>query len=513
VQFRALRNTPKPRVAGTMSAMVDAEGSGQYADLDEFGQYKVQLPFDRTDKSPDKGSARIRMASPYSGDGHGMHFPLHKSTEVLLSFTDGDPDQPVIVGAVPNSTHTNVVDSGNPRVNRLTTAGGNKISIDDTDGAQSVSLYSPHTQTSIQLGSSSSGDPGSSSGASGYNTMTLGGSNTLVIGQTNELAVGPYNVVCATGQTAVTFPTYNSVVVGTYLNAIAGNNVTWTYGPTLTMQSGTTASFTDSNYMQASEYLKFGGGLTALGITAYAATKPIAIATKVLLAVTALGNLAAGTAIAATVTAGKGDPLDIAYDEIPLALGANALSAKIVATLTQKLSALYAALSQISTLELSETGISMTGNFTPESVASLSMTPPAVELFRTSIASASRATLSMEDAGASLEFEQGLSLAKASMTAASASLLFGGASGESSVVVGPTIVSRCDTTTLTIQPASFTALVEETELLLTADGLLASSGTTTLMMGDDLAALSAGPNSVAVDAEGVNIMGTLIQLG
>lgn len=29
------------------------------------------------------------MATPYSGSDHGMHFPLHKSAEVLLSFCDG----------------------------------------------------------------------------------------------------------------------------------------------------------------------------------------------------------------------------------------------------------------------------------------------------------------------------------------------------------------------------------------------------------------------------------------
>jgi uncharacterized protein involved in type VI secretion and phage assembly len=61
VQFRPARghDPPKPRVAGTMSATIDAEGSGEYAELDEYGQYKVQIAFDRTDKgAANKGSAR-----------------------------------------------------------------------------------------------------------------------------------------------------------------------------------------------------------------------------------------------------------------------------------------------------------------------------------------------------------------------------------------------------------------------------------------------------------------------
>jgi type VI secretion system secreted protein VgrG len=152
VQYRTPRVTPKPRIAGTMNAMVDAEGSGQYADLDEYGQYKVQLPFDRTDKAAVKGSARMRMATPYSGDGHGMHFPLLKNAEVLLSFTDGDPDQPVIVGTVSNSVNSNVVDQTNPAQNRIVTSGGNQLQFTDTQNQQSVWMYSPSGNTHIIIG-------------------------------------------------------------------------------------------------------------------------------------------------------------------------------------------------------------------------------------------------------------------------------------------------------------------------------------------------------------------------
>ena len=64
--------------------------SEKNAELDEFGQYKVQLPFDLTDKEPNKASARVRMATPYAGSNHGMHFPLHKNAEVLLSLRSVD---------------------------------------------------------------------------------------------------------------------------------------------------------------------------------------------------------------------------------------------------------------------------------------------------------------------------------------------------------------------------------------------------------------------------------------
>ena len=101
-QFRPKRTTPLPRFYGIMNAVIDAEGSGDYAELDEQGRYKVRLPFDIADRPDGKASSWLHMAQPYGGGGHGMHFPLHKGTEVLLSFVDGDPDRPIIASAVPN---------------------------------------------------------------------------------------------------------------------------------------------------------------------------------------------------------------------------------------------------------------------------------------------------------------------------------------------------------------------------------------------------------------------------
>lgn len=142
-QFRPECKTKRPHVAGTISAVVDAEGSGQYADMDELGQYKVQLPFVKSGKAANKGSARIRMATPYSGSGYGMHFPLHKGSEVLLSFIDGDPDQPVIVNAVSNSENKNVVNNSKAALGMVKTAAGNSLTFDDTENQQSGTVYSP----------------------------------------------------------------------------------------------------------------------------------------------------------------------------------------------------------------------------------------------------------------------------------------------------------------------------------------------------------------------------------
>lgn len=142
-QFRAPRVTPKPVIAGTLSAIIDDEGSGQYAQVNEYGQYKVQLLYDYSDKSANKGSTWLRLMSPYAGPNNGMHFPLLKGTEVLIAFNGGDPDQPVILGAVTNSETENMVTSDNNTKAGFVTPGRNVISIEDKAGQEGIMIASP----------------------------------------------------------------------------------------------------------------------------------------------------------------------------------------------------------------------------------------------------------------------------------------------------------------------------------------------------------------------------------
>ncbi len=151
-QFRPERKTPLARFQGTLSAKIDAGGSGQYAELDEHGRYKVVLPLDVSGRKDGKATAWLRMVQPYAGSGHGMHFPLHKGTEVLLAFIDGDPDRPIITGAVPNPETPSQVKDANQSQCRITSGGQNKIHMQDQSGAQGIYLSTPTHGTKFFLG-------------------------------------------------------------------------------------------------------------------------------------------------------------------------------------------------------------------------------------------------------------------------------------------------------------------------------------------------------------------------
>ncbi len=151
-QYRPARVTPKPRIAGTLSAKIDAAGSGQYAELDKYGRYKVILPFDLSGRKEGKASAFLRMMQPYAGEGMGFHAPLHKGTEVLLSFMDADPDRPVISGAVPNPETSSPVRDENQTQVRLVSGSGNVLHMEDEKGKERILMHSPTAGSFIRVG-------------------------------------------------------------------------------------------------------------------------------------------------------------------------------------------------------------------------------------------------------------------------------------------------------------------------------------------------------------------------
>jgi type VI secretion system secreted protein VgrG len=159
-QFRPERITEKPSISGSLSAHIDTEGGGDYAEIDQDGRYKVRMPFDLAGSGRGKASSWLRMAQPYAGSDHGMHFPLHKDTEVLLTFIDGDPDRPVIAAAVPNLLTPSVVTSTNCTQNWVATAGGNKMHMEDQKGSQRIQFETPQADTKFRMGAPSANQSG-----------------------------------------------------------------------------------------------------------------------------------------------------------------------------------------------------------------------------------------------------------------------------------------------------------------------------------------------------------------
>lgn len=133
VPYRPPRETPRPRIHGVVSGIIEADPGVETAQawIDDQGRYLVRMLFDTAAPGERKASLPIRMAQAHSGPGYGIHFPLRPGAEVLVTFLHGDPDRPVIVGSVPNAaTPTPVVDK-DATLHRIRTWSGVLVEIDD----------------------------------------------------------------------------------------------------------------------------------------------------------------------------------------------------------------------------------------------------------------------------------------------------------------------------------------------------------------------------------------------
>ncbi|KJG59606.1 type VI secretion protein VgrG [Photobacterium kishitanii] len=94
----------KPQVDGPQIAkVVGPEGEEIYCDT--YGRVKIQFPWDRYSNSDDKASCWVRVSQGWAGSQYGMVALPRVGHEVIVSFLEGDPDQPIITGRTYNATN------------------------------------------------------------------------------------------------------------------------------------------------------------------------------------------------------------------------------------------------------------------------------------------------------------------------------------------------------------------------------------------------------------------------
>nr|WP_298414687.1 type VI secretion system tip protein TssI/VgrG [uncultured Halomonas sp.] len=96
---------PKPRVDGPQVAFVVGP-EGEEIHCDEHGRVKVQFPWDRYAQGDDTSSAWIRVSQGWAGVGYGSLAIPRIGHEVIVSFLEGDPDQPLITGRTYHAVNT-----------------------------------------------------------------------------------------------------------------------------------------------------------------------------------------------------------------------------------------------------------------------------------------------------------------------------------------------------------------------------------------------------------------------
>lgn len=100
--FRPQRVQPKPIVPGVQSAIVVGPAS-QEIHTDELGRIKIRFLWDRSGAMDENAcTIWVRVAQAAAGHWGGTFFLPRVGDEVLVAFTDGDPDKPVVIGSLYN---------------------------------------------------------------------------------------------------------------------------------------------------------------------------------------------------------------------------------------------------------------------------------------------------------------------------------------------------------------------------------------------------------------------------
>jgi type VI secretion system secreted protein VgrG len=147
VPYRPRRVTPKPIIQGVQTAVVVGP-SGEEIWVDKYGRVKVQFHWDREGKKDEKSSCWIRVSQNWAGKRWGAMFIPRIGQEVIVSFLEGDPDQPLITGSVYNAEQ--VVPYDLPKEQTKSTmksdsskghGGFNELRFEDKKGSEQIFLH------------------------------------------------------------------------------------------------------------------------------------------------------------------------------------------------------------------------------------------------------------------------------------------------------------------------------------------------------------------------------------
>jgi type VI secretion system secreted protein VgrG len=95
----------KPMMDGPQMAIVTGP-EGEEIHCDQYGRVKVRFPWDRYSKNDEHSSAWLRVSQGWAGGQYGFMALPRIGNEVIVSFLDGDPDQPIITGRTYHATNT-----------------------------------------------------------------------------------------------------------------------------------------------------------------------------------------------------------------------------------------------------------------------------------------------------------------------------------------------------------------------------------------------------------------------
>ncbi|KAF0866749.1 type VI secretion system tip protein VgrG [Pseudomonas sp. LD120] len=214
---------------------------------DAHGRVRVELPWDRAELNSEKSSCWLRVSSSWAGDRFGAVSIPRIGMEVVVTYLEGDPDQPLITGCVvnkatpapyplpANNSKTVLRSHSTPH-----SGGYNELMIEDRTGQEKIFLRAQRDLEQLILN-----DSDTRIGHSRREQITQD-SHSLIGNDRSEQVDGNSSSLIQGDETHTTQGIRNTVIVGDERLSLSGNASTTVAG-TWVIQAGSQARVNAAN--------------------------------------------------------------------------------------------------------------------------------------------------------------------------------------------------------------------------------------------------------------------------
>jgi len=172
--YRPPERTEKPLMKGPQTAFVIADSPDSKEEIwpDKYGRVRVRFHWDREAKY----ACWLRVCQPWAGQNWGHQWIPRVGNEVLVSFLNGDPDCPIIVGSVYNKDNMPPFDLPAHKTqsgiktrssSKGTAQNFNMIRFEDKKGSEVLEIHAENSMVE---------------GVEGSQTITVGGNRSITTG-------------------------------------------------------------------------------------------------------------------------------------------------------------------------------------------------------------------------------------------------------------------------------------------------------------------------------------------
>jgi type VI secretion system secreted protein VgrG len=251
-------SVPRPSMAGIYSAIVLGI-PGEEIHADPLARIKVRPLFDHRKETVASMAIWVRILNAWAGDRWGWQHLPRVGTEVGISFMNGDPDSPVVVGCFYHQEMQPVFPVPPEQTkqgfrSRSTLHGGrqdyNELSFDDRKGQEVVLLHAQKDHTvEVEHDQAVTVDNDRKVDVKGRQDHTIGRSRTVTVTQNNDLTsrTGNISITADVGAVTISATTRITLRVGASSLTLTPGSINLTT-PLVTIETAefnaTTASFT-----------------------------------------------------------------------------------------------------------------------------------------------------------------------------------------------------------------------------------------------------------------------------